>query len=235
MTITKNEILNQMALSYTQGNEFALVELSESLASTIRNKARNAARKAEERYVFIPATEFESAYTEALWEAARTYDGSSEFMQRFHTCTTRNEALVWRSYRVNKDGKATYVKGKSDYLDKPVGGENNETLGDVVLVKMAAQSAEDHVVGENALLDTIEEFRTHNERFYTIIKALANQLNNDEIAVALGKRLTTERFARSYVVQEIVQEVLIRKGLHNLIKAKTGASVPGANKNKKDG
>lgn len=186
MTTLKNEILNQMALSYTEGNEFALVELSESLASTIRNLAKSATKRAEEMFVFIPATEFESAYTEALWEAARTFDGSSEFMQRFRTCMKRNEALVWRSYRVNKDGKPTYVKGKNDYLDKPVNG-GTETLGEVVLVKMAAQSAEDHVVGENALLDTIEEFRNHNERFYMIVKALANQATNDDLAEAVGE------------------------------------------------
>jgi hypothetical protein len=59
--MTKNEQLNRLATSYTEGNNFALTELTEELGSLIRSQARNAANRSEEMSVFIPATEFESA------------------------------------------------------------------------------------------------------------------------------------------------------------------------------
>lgn len=183
----KNEILNQKALNYNEGNQFALVELSEELGGFIRKQAKRSATKAEDMNVFIPAADFESAYTQALWQAAEGYDGSSEFMQRFRTFMKRREADVWRSYRTNKDGEATYEKARQEYLDKPV-NDDGETLGDVVLSKYAANSPEDEIVGISALLETIEAFKHYNEKYYNIIKLLSKQATNEEIADALGEQ-----------------------------------------------
>jgi hypothetical protein len=98
----------------------------------------------------------------------------------------RNEAIGWRSYRTNKDGKATYVKGKNDYLGKPVNG-GTETLGDFVFGKLSTGNTEEAVVGENALLDAIEEFKEQNERYYLVVKALSFEATNEEIAKAIGE------------------------------------------------
>lgn len=186
--MTTNEILNQLATSYAGGNSFAFDELFKELGTFIKSQARSAANRSEDLSVFIPSTEFESAYIEALWEAARSYDGSSAFIQRLRTCMKRNEAMVWRSYRINKDEKATYVKGKVDYLDKPIkDGTGNKTLGDVAFGKISNKNMGDEVVGECALLDAIEEFKVQNEKYYLIVKALSLESTNEEIAKVLGE------------------------------------------------
>ncbi len=186
--MTKNELLNQLATSYAKGDSFAFEKLFTELGSFIKNQAKRAANRSENLYVFIPATEFESAYLEALWEAARSYDNSSEFFQRLHICMKRNEAKVWRSYQTKQNGKAVYVKGKILYLDKPITGENgNETLGDIVSRKMSNATMVDEVVGERALLDAIAKFKAQNKKYYFIVKALSREATNEEISKSLGE------------------------------------------------
>ena len=158
--------LNELAISYRAGNDFSFDDLIRELNPLVRSQARKAARRAEEKSVFIPATDFESAYFEAVWYAAKTYNGTSEFRQRLWVCMKRNEAAVWRKHQTNMNGKTTYTKAKTEYLDKPLSKDSNETLGD----RLSVESFEEDTVNDIVLFAAVENYMDQNLKYYLIIK-----------------------------------------------------------------
>ncbi len=181
-----HEIIDGLALQFANGDEGAFIYLYDELESFIKREVRKAVNKAYSTYVYIPESDFESAYNQAIWEAAKGFNGDSKFIQRYYTFSKRREADVWRSYRIVKNGEAFYDKARTTSLDMPV-TDDGATLGDVVLANHAAPSSEDEFVGVDFIHNAVEDFVSVNSKHQKIIKLLMQEVELDAIAQEFGE------------------------------------------------
>lgn len=181
-----NKIINQLALQFNKGNTGAITELVEALKGFIKLEAGKAVYKAEGYKIQIPAEDFESVFCQAIWEAAKDFNGSSHFIQRLRIFMKRREADVWRQYRTIKDGEINYIKARLTSLDAEI-NEERDTIGDIILTKHASPSHEEEIVGLNIICNAINDFARVNAKFAAIIEMLSMEATQEDIANFLGE------------------------------------------------
>lgn len=184
-----NGKLDNLALQYNKGVEFALNNLCCELQSFVKSEAYKAVRRAKNDFLHIPLEDFVSAYNQAIWQAVKGFDGSSHYIQRLRTFMKFREADVWRQYQFQEDGEIKYDKARNAYLDEPMKSDDgeSETLGDIVLGDFASPSAEEEVLQMTVILEAIEAYKKVKPKYYQVIKLLASEADNDEIAEAFGE------------------------------------------------
>lgn len=187
-----NEAIDQLALDYARGDGSKIVDLYEVLRPMVVREAAKRAHRATTYGVGIPAEDFESHFSLAVWKAAQGYDGRSHFMQRLRNLFVCSEADVWRRYRSYIRGEASYIKARMLSLDAAVNDEG-ATLGEAVLAEHAIPGPEDDITGKQVIAQAIEEFSRVNTRHATIIRLLVSGWNGRELAEAHGDECYTSR------------------------------------------
>lgn len=144
--------INALAAKYVQtASNDDFYALYVATVKFLRYSAEAATVIARRTGVNIPSEDFESQFTEALWQATKGYDVTiGYFSKRLQFFMKRREVDVWRKYETkggksDKSGKR-YEKARMDSLDRPVG---DGTLSDIV--KTVTPSAEEAYFNREAL------------------------------------------------------------------------------------
>jgi RNA polymerase sigma factor (sigma-70 family) len=128
----------------------------------------------------IPLEDFVSMYTEAVWEAARNYDGRTHFLQKLYTEMKQKRSKLYRHYRsqsrYSEDNALLYLDHGFDDEQRSLG----ERLPD------ERSNVEERVIGEESTKKMLAGFATSNERFGQVVQLLQFGCTNSEIAIALG-------------------------------------------------
>lgn len=186
-TELNNDLINELATKYAQTKSDATFrELFEHLRPMVHNEAMKA-----ERDQGIPKETMISHFNERIWRAvdgdgARNYDGSTNFSQRFHTFF-KQRLIDEVKYR-QADKRDALVES----LDKMIpGSESGSTY--VEAISENSRSAEQEFLDDAEVTETLEGFRTSNERHGLVIEMLYRGYSNDEIAQRFGSDTYDDR------------------------------------------
>lgn len=185
-TELNNDLINELALRYAQTkSDETFRELFEYLRPMVHNEAMKA-----ERDRGIPRDTMLSHFNEGIWravdgEAAKNFDGSSNFSQRFHTFFNRR---LIDEVKYQRADKRTALVESLDKLQPHVSGDNRSmpTGGTYVEAISAPRTTEQEFFENHELTETFAGFRGSNERYGQVIEMLYRGHTNDEIAKACG-------------------------------------------------
>lgn len=184
-TELNNDLINELASAYAQTkSDETFRELFEHLRPMVHNEAMKA-----ERDRGIPRDTMISHFNEGIWravdgEAAKNFDGSSNFSQRFHTFFKRR--LIDEVKYRTADKRAAFVES----LDKPLDVSHGEAAEKSAQSYAAAirnpRTTEQEYFEAQEINETLVGFRGTNERHGRVIEMLYHGYTNDEIARAFG-------------------------------------------------
>ncbi|MTV50778.1 hypothetical protein GJ688_17745 [Heliobacillus mobilis] len=164
--------LNQMdkfALAYAQSEkESYFSTLYEKVKPTIQKEAKERSLRYQ-----IPASDFESVFSQELWRAARDFNGESHIMQRLSSFAKPKAASVVRYHYAKKRTPNRLVS-----LDKPVDAEGN-TLKNALV---SPSQFENDLIDELEIKKILEGFTKTHEHYGQIIKMLYHDCTFEEIA-----------------------------------------------------
>ncbi len=196
-----NQKINELALEFaTNGGEEVFTDLFAEMKPLVTNEARKETFKAAQYGLTIPVKDFESAFSMAVWTAAKEFNGQSNFIQRFYYfLQKRYRPNVWRQYRVrgnneDKDG-IRYDKARNDSLDRLINNkeETIKTLGDT----LASQTdIEDIITTSKTVKQVMREFHEVKPQYSEIIGLVYQGFTTAEMAAILGERESNVKFRK---------------------------------------
>jgi hypothetical protein len=176
-----NQLAHRYAINYnpTEGGENeqqrqVFHDLAELVRPVIERKASWEARNNPK----IPQEDFESEFWEALFKAARSYDGKIPFMARFREFMGKAAVNLIRHHGYFKRNIQEEPLGKQLYYD----GDEIKTYYDIL-------PSQDDVEGEvlaGEIKRTLADYAESNERNGKIIKLVVFGCTNLEIAKSIG-------------------------------------------------
>ncbi|MFT4413239.1 hypothetical protein ACLM5H_05185 [Fredinandcohnia humi] len=170
-----NVKLNSLALAYANSNG-ENVEAFNELFEGVRKLIEREAYKREQR-TGIAREDFESVFSQAVWEAALDYNGSSNFVQRLMFFFDREATDL---HRKHKSAKRSLYKSYS--MDNAVDEEGN-TFADLIPSQV---DVETEVIEKETTKKLLEGFGETNERYAKVIQLISKDCTNEEIAEELG-------------------------------------------------